>query len=136
MKNILLIADDHNHLADLAVELIDAGYQVIPIIDVESALAVLSENVRGDLIILEYQMSGHDALSFMATTLRQLMPRVPIIVLGGRGNLDSYVKFMGLGAFEYMNKPVRGEELRRIVRTALLDSGRELSRKAGIEAGN
>ena len=36
MKNTLLIDDDFDHLAGLAVALVEAGYQVIPKIDADS----------------------------------------------------------------------------------------------------
>jgi DNA-binding NtrC family response regulator len=121
MKNVLLIDDDLNHLAVLAVELLDAGYQVITEIDADSAAAVLRENVGIDLIIIDYQMPGLDALPFI-TMLRALRPKVPVIVLARDGNVDMYLKVMSLGVFEYMNKPVRVDQLRRVVEAAFLDS--------------
>lgn len=120
MKNILLIDDDLNHLSVLAVALADAGYQVIPKIDAESAITALGADIRIDLIVIDYEMPGLDSLSFM-TMLKQLMPKVPVIVLTGHGSVDGYVHAMSLGAFEYMNKPVRVKELRRVVEAALLD---------------
>jgi FixJ family two-component response regulator len=47
------------------------------------------------------------------------MPKVPVIVLTGYGNMDVYIKAMSLSAFDYMNKPVRTAELSRFVKTAL-----------------
>ncbi len=118
MKNILLIDDDLNHLAVLAVALIEAGYQVIPKIDAESDIAVLRENFTIDLIIMDYEMPGLDALSFM-TMLRELTPNVPVIALTEHGSVDGFIHAMSLGAFEYMNKPVQAGELIRIVNAAL-----------------
>jgi DNA-binding NtrC family response regulator len=118
MKNVLLIDDDLNHWPALAVALIEAGYQVIVETDAESAVAVLREDVTIDLIIIDYQMPGLDALSFR-TMQRELMPNVPVIVLARHCNVDSYLKVMSLGAFEYLNKPVRICELTRIVKAAL-----------------
>lgn len=118
MKNILLIDDDIHHLVVLAFALDEAGYSVIPKMDAESAVAVLRENVSIDLIIIDDQMPGLDVLSFMIM-LRELMPKVPVIVLARHCNMDIYLKFMSLGAFEYLNKPVRACELTRIVKMAL-----------------
>ncbi len=71
MKNVLMVDKDVNHLAVLAVALIEAGYQVIPEIDAESAVAVLREDVRIDLIIINYQVPGLDALScFIISPIR------------------------------------------------------------------
>jgi DNA-binding NtrC family response regulator len=122
MKNVLMIDKDVNHLAVLAVALIEAGYKVIPEIDAESAVAVLREDVRIDLIIIDYQVPGLNALSFM-TMLRELMPKVPVIVLAQHCDMDIYLKVMSLGAFEYLNKPVRACELTRIVKVALEAAG-------------
>ncbi len=118
MKNILLIDDDLNHLAVLAVALVESGYWVIPKMDAESATAIARENVSIDLIILNYDMPGLDVPSFMLM-LGVSMPNVPVIVFTGCGNLDTYLKVMSLGAFEYMNEPVIAEELKRVVDTAL-----------------
>jgi DNA-binding NtrC family response regulator len=122
MKNVLLIDDDLNHLAVLAVELIEAGYQVIPEIDAESAVAALKDDVTIDLIIINDRMPGLDALSFM-TMIRELMPKVPVIVLGRHCSVNDYLKIMSLGALEYLNKPVKVCELTRIVKVALEATG-------------
>lgn len=135
MKNVLMIDKDVNHLAVLAVALIEAGYKVIPEIDAESAVAVLREDVRIDLIIIDYQVPGLDALSFM-TMLRELMPKVPVIVLAQHCNMDIYLKVMSLGAFEYLNKPVRSCELTRFVKVALEAAGPMTSHLCTSESGN
>jgi DNA-binding NtrC family response regulator len=44
---------------------------------------------------------------------------VPVIVLSKHGNVDDYIESMGLGAFEYLNKPVSRGEVTRIVKAAL-----------------
>lgn len=118
MKNVLLIDDDLNHLEVLAVALTEAGYRVIPESDAESAVAVLREDVGIGLIIFDYQMPGLDGLSFMSL-LKELRPSVLVIVLSRQVSIDDYIKFMSLGAVEYLNKPVRACELTRIAKVAL-----------------
>ncbi len=118
MKTILLIDDDKDVLAFLGDALRGAGHHIIPRSDAGSALGVLREGTRVDLVITDYQMPGLDALSFMSR-LRESAPNVPVIVLTGHGNVELYLKVMSLGAFEYVNKPVRTGELNRIVQSAL-----------------
>ncbi len=93
MKNILLIDDDLDHLAVLAVALIEAGYQVINEIDAESAVAVLRDDVTIDLIIIDDQIPGLDPLSFL-TMIRKIMPKVPVIIPTQRRH-KSFVKDRG-----------------------------------------
>jgi DNA-binding NtrC family response regulator len=127
-KNLLLVDDDLNHVAVLAVGLVGAGYKVIPEIEAESALAAVRGNARIDIIIVDFEMPGLDASAFM-TTQRQFMPNVPVVVLAGRASLESYIKVMEHGAFEYINKPVSVGELKRVLDSALLRSEKnELSR--------
>jgi len=131
MKNVLLIDADLNHLVVLAEALSDACYQVTARIDAESALAVLKEDDRFDLIIIDYEMPGLDALSFMGQ-VRELMTNARVVVLAKNGNVETYVKLMSLGVFVYMSKPVRARELKRSVEAALTYSVQTgLVRKCG-----
>lgn len=118
MKTILLVDDDRNFSFMLREVLSRAGHHVIPRFDAESALSVLREGTRVDLVITDHQMPGLEGLAFMLM-LRQLLPSVPVIVLTGHGSVDMYVKAMSLGVFEYISKPVSIGELTRIVTAAL-----------------
>ncbi len=120
-KNVLLIDDDLDHLAVLAVGLVGIGYNVIPEIEAGPALAALRRNERIDVIIVDLEMQGFDPWSFIAMH-RHFMPNVPIIVLSRHANVAGYIKVMEHGAFEYMNKPVRVGELRRVIDAALSGS--------------
>jgi DNA-binding NtrC family response regulator len=119
MKTVLFIDDDPDFLIVHGEALSRAGYHVIAKLDAESALSVLREDPKVDLVITEYQIPGLLFVSFMSM-LR--MRKVPVIVITGYCNMNVYLKCMGLGAFEYMSKPVRAEELTRVVKAALLVS--------------
>jgi DNA-binding NtrC family response regulator len=96
------------------------GWEVIPEVDAQSAVAALIENVRIDVIIINYEMPGLDPLSFM-TMASKLKPNVPVIVLSRHGNEDIHQEMMSLGAFEHMSEPVTVIELGRVIRSALLN---------------
>jgi len=51
--------------------------------------------------------------------LRELAPRLPVIVLTGYGDIPSAVETMRLGASDYLTKPARPEAIRLAVRRAL-----------------
>jgi DNA-binding NtrC family response regulator len=121
MRTIILIDDDPDVLVMLGEILTRSGHHVIPKFDAESALSVIREGNRIDLVITDYQMPGMDGSEFMLK-LRHLSPSVPVIVLTAHGSVDIYIKSMSLGAFEYITKPVRTSELERIVMAALVRS--------------
>jgi DNA-binding NtrC family response regulator len=129
MKTILLVDDEPDILVTLADMLGKHGYTIIARRDAESALSLVREGTPIDLVITDLRMPGMSG-SELTTILRQTLPSVPIIMLTGYGSVETYLKSMSSGVFEYVNKPVQARELRRIVKTAL-----EWSRAKNSAAG-
>lgn len=118
MKSILLVDDDPGVLDTLRDILTRFGYSVIAETDAASALAKLRSGAKFDLVISDYRMPVMDGLDFLAF-LRQIDTAVPVIMLTAYGDVESYLKALSLGAYEYIAKPVRSKELGRIVQAAL-----------------
>ena len=118
MKTLLLVDDVLEIQRSLGELLKQFGYKVITKSDAQSALSVIREGVSVDLVITDYRMPGMDGMEFLVL-LKQLLPDVPVIMLTAYGAVDLYLKSLSLGVFEYVNKPVRAEELGRIVKAAL-----------------
>ncbi len=136
MKTILLVDDELENLRSLGEILNRFGYKVIAKPDGMSALAVVAEGAKVDLVITDYRMPGMDGLEFL-TSLKQTAPSVPVIMLTAYGAVETYLKSLSLGVFEYVNKPIRAKEFGRIVKSALdgseicrTDEGRSTSRNA------
>ena len=118
MKTILLVDDETDILKILTDMLGKHGYKIIAKPDAESALLVVQEGTPIDLVITDLRMPGMSGAE-LTTILRKTLPSVPIIMLTGYGSVETYLKSMSSGVFEYVNKPVQARELRRIVKTAL-----------------
>ena len=118
MKTLLLVDDEPDLLKTLTDILETSGYMIISKPDASSALAVIREGAQIDLVITDLHMPGMSGDELIAI-LRQILPAVPIILLTGYGSIEVYLKSMSSGVFEYVNKPVHANELRRIVKTAL-----------------
>ncbi len=121
MKTILLIDDEIDILNFMEEFLSSMGYQVVPKRDAESALSVILQGTKIDLVITDLGMPGLSGIE-LVTVLRQTLPSVPMIVFTAHGGVDSYLKSLSLGVFEYINKPVRRNELGRVVKAALEQS--------------
>ncbi|HAK61260.1 MAG TPA: response regulator [Nitrospiraceae bacterium] len=122
MKTILLVDDELENLRSLGEILNRFGYKVIAKPDGRSALSVVGEGTPVDLVITDYRMPVMDGLEFV-TSLKQVTPSVPVIMLTAYGAVETYLKSLSLGVFEYVNKPVKAKELGRIVKAALDGSG-------------
>jgi two-component system response regulator GlrR len=118
MKTILLIDDDHDILNLVGEILTGLGYKVLPQPDAESALSILRQGTRVDLVITDLQMPGMSGME-LVPVLRRVLPSVPVIMFTAHGEVETYLKSLSLGVFEYINKPIEENELGRIVKAAL-----------------
>lgn len=118
MKTILLVDDELENLRSLGEILNRFGYRVIAKPDGQSALDTVREGAAVDLVITDYRMPGMNGLEFL-TSFRQVRPEVPAIMLTAYGAVETYLKSLSLGVFEYVNKPVKAKELGRIVKAAI-----------------
>ena len=90
--------------------------------DVSSALALLQTEKAVDLVITDYRMPGMTGLDFIKA-LRQIQPDLPVIMITAYGNIETYLRSISLGAFEFVNKPISKDEFERIVQHALCEDG-------------
>lgn len=118
MKTILLVDDELEILKSLGEILTRFGYQVIARQSAQEALASVKDGAKIDLVITDYRMPGMDGLEFL-NALRQMDPSVPVIMLTAYGAVESYLKSLSLGVYEYVNKPIKAKELGRIVQAAI-----------------
>jgi DNA-binding NtrC family response regulator len=118
MKTILLVDDDHDILSYLEDSLRTFGYNVIPKSDAQSALAVIREGAKVDLVVTDYAMPGMDGHEFF-TVLKRSLPSLPVIILTGYGSVETYLKSLSIGVCEFVCKPIEAKELDRIVKATL-----------------
>ena len=121
VKTLLLVDDEPEILKCLGDTLNRFGYKVIARPDGQSALSVIRDGTRVDLVITDYRMPGMDGLEFILAAKR-ILPSAPVIMLTAYGDVETYLKAFNLGVFEYINKPVGAKELGRIVQAALDNS--------------
>jgi DNA-binding NtrC family response regulator len=116
--HILIVDDDAFFTKVLRIILTGEGFEVSSATDMAEAHALLGK-ARFDVIISDLRMpDGNDGLTLLAQ-LRSEGNRVPFIVLTGYGEVDNYMTAMNAGAAEYLNKPVRSEELFAVIENCL-----------------
>lgn len=123
-KTILVVDDDPENVRNYREILMDLGYQVIGRGDVDAGMALIRDNTAVDLVITDYRMPGKTGLDFIIA-LRQLRPSLPVIMITAYGSIETYLHSISLGAFEYVNKPVKKMEFERIVQHALNKNNRK-----------
>jgi DNA-binding NtrC family response regulator len=120
-KTILFVDDDKEARRIFSEVLSDMGYNVIIQPDGQSALAVIRQDAPINLVITDYRMPDMSGLD-LVTTLRKILPSIPIIIMTAHGDIENYFRSLSLGVFEYINKPIGKREFEHLVRAALHES--------------
>src|SRR5919205_3359360 len=118
MKPTILIVDDEPGVRTaLTGVLRDEGYAVEAVATGEACLDRLT---RGpvDLIVLDVWLPGMDGLATLAR-LRERQVDAQIVLISGHGNIESAVRAIKLGAFDFVEKPLSLDKTVLVVRNAL-----------------
>jgi DNA-binding NtrC family response regulator len=108
--SVLLVDDEAPFVSTVAKRLSRMGIRVTTALDGEEALRVLAERPDIDVIVLDIRMPVMDGLQTLAE-LRRLCSSIPVIILTGHGTVESAIRGMKLGAFDYLTKPCELETL-------------------------
>jgi two-component system response regulator (stage 0 sporulation protein F) len=114
---ILIIDDDPHFLRVWSRILSGANFRVDTASGVNEALRILRDQ-RIDLVISDMRMPDTDGLSFVQE-IRRVGNNLPVVILTAYGEVDTYLQAMNLGATEFLNKPIKSDELLRVVRACL-----------------
>lgn len=117
MNKILIVDDEENTRIGLVKLLFQDGYQADAVANGVEALEYLGRNII-DLIITDINMPEMNGLVFLRE-LTQLYPEIRVIMITAYGGVGPYLESMNLGALEYLNKPVKVEKLRAVIRKTL-----------------
>lgn len=113
MERILIVDDEENARIGLKKLLALDGFRVDAVGNGYEALEYLDRN-SVDLVITDINMPEMNGLVFLRE-LNRSYPAVNVIMITAYGGVESYLEAMHLGAFEYLNKPVKLEELRVVM---------------------
>jgi two-component system nitrogen regulation response regulator GlnG len=102
-KHILIVDDEEAVCWALDRALSREGHHVAVAASVQQAWKAI-EQQKPDAIILDVRLPGVDGLTALGQ-FREQLPHVPVIVITAFGNLDTAVRAVEGGAFEYLTKP-------------------------------
>ena len=120
MSTILLVDDDPSVRKIVGDMLERSGYGVVAADDGSSAMEVLQERSDIGLVIADHRMPGMDGLT-LTRRIKELRPDLPVVIMTGYCDLQSYLCAIGLGVVRYISKPVGMRELMQTVRDAMED---------------
>jgi two-component system nitrogen regulation response regulator GlnG len=117
MSHVLIVDDEESICWGLERLLHEAGHRVSIASSAEDGLS-LAENGRPDLVVLDVRLPGMDGLTAMSR-FAKAAASAPIVVITAFGNLDTAVRALRNGAFDYLAKPFDLEQAATVMERAL-----------------
>lgn len=115
-KRILIIEDETNMRHMLSVLLRKAGYEIKTAHDGQQGL----EAVKGeafDFILCDIKMPRMDGMAFLMQATESIK-NIPVIMMSAYGTVDTAIEAMKLGAYDYISKPFKTDEVLLTLRKA------------------
>jgi len=130
MKGHVLVVDDDRDMGSVVAEgLVDRGYDAIAVSSSAEAFTKLGEPF--DAVVTDLRMPGRDGLELVAAS-RKLMPERPVIVMTAFSAVDTAVESIRRGAYHYLTKPFKLDELDLFLGRAI-DDARMRTRASALE---
>jgi len=137
----VLVVDDERSMRDLlSITLRQAGYDVTLADGGENAIDVLKSD-NFDLVITDLRMRKLDGLGVLRAA-KEISPSTVVLFFTATASTETAVEAMKLGAYDYITKPFKLDEMRLTIEKALerkrlqdenIALKRELSKERGFE---
>ncbi len=115
--NILVVEDDVATGKVISFELKAKGYNSRCFENAEEALVFFRKN-SVDLILVDYTLPGMNGEEFFLK-VKELNPLMPVIFITALQSVDKAVQLLKMGAYTYLTKPLKMEELHHNIKNAL-----------------
>ncbi|NPA40297.1 MAG: sigma-54-dependent Fis family transcriptional regulator [Thermodesulfobacteria bacterium] len=118
MKKEVWVIDDEQGILDVLNDILsDEGYEVSTFLLAKDALKELKLRTPG-VILLDLWLKDMDGFEVLKE-IKNLYPFIPVIIISGHGNVESAVKAIKLGAFDFLEKPLSYERVIVTIENAL-----------------
>jgi DNA-binding NtrC family response regulator len=111
--NILLVDDDISTLDALKMGLEKEDYKIFSAVSRNEAINIIKSNTI-DIVISDLKLkdgSGLDILNY----IQENFPRISVVIVTAFGTVDSAIEALRGGAYDYLQKPFRMNDLKRII---------------------
>lgn len=116
-SKILLIEDEKNLREILKILLEGENYEVSTAKDGTDGIGWLNRDIF-DLIITDIRMPGVDGFQILKKA-QETSPETLVIMITAFGTTESAIEALKLGAYDYIHKPFKMDEIRLVVKKAL-----------------
>jgi DNA-binding NtrC family response regulator len=128
-RGAILVVDDDVEMRELVHDVLKSrGHQVTTAGSGQEALTLLAQT-EFDVVLTDLRMKGMEGTELL-TEIKHLYRDIGVILMTAFGSVETAVEAMKRGASDYLTKPVKSEEIVRVVERAVREAAlrREVSR--------
>ncbi len=114
---ILIVDDERSILTTLSGVLMDEGYETWVAENGPQALDMVRDGTPS-LVLLDIWMPGMDGIEVLER-MRAVVPDLLVLIMSGHGSIETAVKAIKLGAYDYIEKPLSLEKTLLLIQHAL-----------------
>ncbi len=116
-ERILIVEDEEGMREFLKILLAKQGYEVTGCENGEEALKRFREE-NYHVIVTDIRMPGMDGIEVLSR-IKEIDPSVPVIIMTGYASMESAIEAVNKGAFAYLLKQARNDEIKQMVKKAI-----------------
>lgn len=117
LERVLIIDDETNIRSTLGDFMMLSGYEADTAADGPRGMDLLGSKSY-DLVLLDLHMPGMDGIA-VTEWIRETHPEIPVIVMTGHATVESSIRALRLGAYDYIQKPFTLDEIERTILNCL-----------------
>jgi two-component system NtrC family response regulator len=117
MDTILVVDDEANYLTVMQALLEEANYEALTALSGAEALKVAAQSDL-DAVLTDMKMPKMSGIELL-DEIKRLYPDIPVILMTAFGTVEKAVEAMKKGAFDYILKPFKNEEILVTIAKAL-----------------
>ena len=114
----VLIVDDDPHFLRILHRILSSEKFVVAATSNSCEALGLLRSGNFELVICDLRMPDCDGLNLLQA-IRSTGNKTPVIILTAYDDVDTYLEAMNAGATEYLNKPIKSDELVHVVRNCI-----------------
>jgi two-component system, NtrC family, response regulator PilR len=128
LKNILVVDDEQSMCDFLSILLSGEGYSVKSTINPCSALSLIQSENNIDMVITDLKMPEMDGLDLLKA-VKEHNPEIIVVMITAYSTTENAVKAMKQGAYDYLIKPFKVDEIKIVVRKAFENRNLEIENR-------
>lgn len=118
LKGRILVVEDEKSMREVLTMLLEEeGYDIVSVPDGQEGIELINDNIF-DIVITDIRMPKADGFEVLRK-VKEVLPEALVVMITAFGTTESAIEAMKQGAYDYIHKPFKIDEIRLVIRKAL-----------------